>query len=136
MPGTLREERPVVAAGLEIVGPYRDDTGMTGITHPPQMQVRDAVIGAFDEPGDLFGYGAVVLSIQQHLACLPADQRAISTAPTIPMSGSIAPQPNHIPHSKATIASTEVSASATTCTQAARRLRSWCAWACPRGASP
>ena len=47
--GYLREERLVVAAGLGIVGPQRYDTGMTGIAHPPEMQVRDPVIGTSDE---------------------------------------------------------------------------------------
>ena len=45
----------------------------------------------------------------------PRAQRATSTAPTMPISGSSQSQPYSHPPASATMASTEVAASATTC---------------------
>lgn len=52
------------------------------------------------------------------------DQRAMTIAPTIPMTGSIQTQPRYRPATKAAIASTEVRASARTWMYAERRLLS------------
>ena len=87
----------------------------------PQMQIDDAVVGiGLDPLADGIGGGRVGLHVEQDAAPIaavkPAAHHRMTTAPTIPISGSSQASPSISPPSSATSASTDVSASVTTWT--------------------
>ena len=97
------------------------------------MQVRDPIVALLDRAADRLGRRAETSASSSTAAVSrssPYDHRAITIEPTIPMTGSIQLQPSVLPARSATMANTEVIASASTWRYAARRLWSRWPWAC------
>lgn len=102
------------------IGHQADDAGEAAAADAPDVQIGDAHVhtGAGDRLADFLDDRMIHFRIEQHAAGLAqqADSQTVtSTAPTTPMTGSSQATPKYLPPTSATMASTEVAASAITC---------------------
>jgi hypothetical protein len=104
--GQVGDSCAVGVGGLRLVGDHGGVGGEVRITDAPQVQI---------------GHAGIAIGISRSSRILPVrassprDHHAIIAAPTRPIIGSSQARPANLPASSATIASTEVAASASTC---------------------